>query len=38
MDDKDFDDEYPEEPLEVVIDDDATIILEPDDELILEIS
>ncbi len=37
MDDKDFDDEYPEEPpLEIIFDDDATVILEPGD-IVLEI-
>ena len=37
MDDKDFDDEYPdEEPLEIIFDDDVTVVLEPGD-IVLEI-
>lgn len=38
MKDKGFDDAYPEGPSEVLIDEDANIILEPYDESILKVS
>ena len=34
IDERDFDDAYPEGSMEALIDDDATIILNPEDESI----